>query len=367
MGLFDRLTGEFVDIIEWLDDSRDTIVWRYQRHDNAIKYGAKLIVRESQVALFINEGQLADIFTPGTYELNTQNMPMMTTINNWRHGFSSPFKAEVYFVNTKLFIDRKWGTGNPIMMRDSEFGVVRLRSYGTYAIRVTEPAQFIKEIVGTDGRFTAKEVTDQLRNIIIARFTDAVAESQIPVLDMAANQNEFAKIIYMQIRPEFKALGLELEQFLIENISLPPKVEEMLDKRTSMGVIGDLYQYTQFQTANAIEDAAKNPGGGAGEGLGMGMGFAMANQMANKQNPQLQGGTNTPPPLPQADQYFLGLEGKSKGPFSMAQIKEAIQSGKLQKDTLVWKQGMPEWTAAQELTAIANLFPAAPPPLPPQG
>ncbi|MGL5891630.1 MAG: SPFH domain-containing protein, partial [Bacteroidia bacterium] len=271
MGLFDKLKGEFIDIIEWTDSSNDTIVWRFPRHQNEIKNGAKLTVRESQVAVFVNEGQIADAFMPGMYELTTQNMPILSTLKGWKYGFNSPFKAEVYFVSMRQFTNLKWGTKNPIMVRDAEFGPLRIRAFGTYAMRVKEPKVFLKEIAGTDHEFTTEEINEQLRNIVVTRFSDAVASSKIPVLDMAANYDEFSKLIHEKINPEFNEIGIDLTKMLIENISLPEEVEKVLDKRTSMGIVGNLGAYTQFQAANAMEQAAQNPNGGlAGAGVGMG-------------------------------------------------------------------------------------------------
>ena len=280
MGIFDFLTGEFIDVIHWVDDSRDTLVWRFEREDYAIKYGAKLTVREGQAAVFVHEGQLADVFTPGLYMLETNNMPILTTLQNWDHGFQSPFKSEIYFVNTTRFQDLKWGTKNPIICRDPEFGPVRLRAYGTYTIRVADPAKFLLEIVGTDGEFTMDEISFQIRNIIVSRFSAAVAASGIPVLDMAANTPDLGRLLATRIAPELAEFGLEMPALYIENISLPPAVEEVLDKRTSIGLAGDLGKYTQFSAAEAMGAAAANPSDGAGAGLGMGIGLAMAHQAA---------------------------------------------------------------------------------------
>ncbi len=195
MGIWDKLRGELIDIIEWIDDTRDTMVYRFARYDNEIKYGAKLVVRESQVAAFVNEGRLADVYSPGTYTLETQNMPILSTLRGWKYGFNSPFKAEVYFISTRAFTGRKWGTKNPIMLRDSEFGPVRLRAFGTYGIKVSDPGTFLKQFVGTDGRFTVDELGDQLRDMVVARFTDILGESKIPALDLAANQDELGKFV----------------------------------------------------------------------------------------------------------------------------------------------------------------------------
>ena len=359
MGLFDKIKGEFIDVIEWTDDTGDTLVYRFERHNNEIKNGAQLTVRQGQIAVFVDEGELADVFGPGMYTLETSNLPILSTLKGWKHGFQSPFKAEVYFVSTRLFTDQKWGTKNPITMRDPEFGPVRVRAFGTYAIRVADAKVFINEIVGTDGRFSTGEVTDQIRNILVSRFSDALAGSGIPVLDMASNLDELGSTLLGRVTSDLTGYGLELKTLLVENVSLPPAVEEALDKRTSMGVIGDLSRYTQYQTATAIGDAAKNPGGGgaAAAGIGAGLGMAMAGQMAQQQ----RGG---PPPLPAGAQYFAAIDGQQVGPFDAAGLEQQIRGGKVKKDTLVWTEGMANWTAAGQVDAVAKLFGATPPPIP---
>ena len=371
--IWDKLRGELIDIIEWLDSSKDTMVYRFERHNNEIKYGAKLVVREGQAAVFVNMGQLADVFQPGMYELETRNMPILSTLQGWKHGFESPFKAEVYFVSTRQFTDLKWGTKNPIVRRDAEFGPVRLRAFGTYAMKVIDPAAFIREVVGTDGHFTKDEIIDQLRSIVVSRFADALGESQVPVLDLAANYNELGDFIGQQIGPEFTEYGLDLTKLLVENVSLPQVVEEALDKRTSMGVIGDLGKYSQFQAANAMEAAADNPGGMAAGGMGMGMGFAMANQMGAAMNSQPQAAppaaappaVATPPPLPTASPWFAAIGGAQAGPFDLATLGGKVQNGEVTRDTLVWQQGMAAWTAAGQVAELQGLFAQVPPPLPP--
>ena len=369
MGLLDKLKGEFIDVIEWTDDSPNTLVYRFSRHNNEIKNGAELTVREGQAAVFIDEGQLADVFGPGMYPLETANLPILSTLKGWKHGFESPFKAEVYFVNTRQFTDQKWGTKNPITMRDPEFGPVRVRAFGSYAIRVSDPGKFLKEIVGTDGHFTTEEVTDQIRNVLVSRFSDAMASSGIAVLDMAANYDELGEKLDERVKGDMEQYGIELRTLLVENISLPPAVEEALDKRTSMGVIGDMRQYTAYQTAEAIGDAAKNPGTGgmAAAGMGAGLGFAMAGQIGQAMNqpPAAPGQAPGPPPLPQGPKYFAAVDGKQAGPFDMAGLKQQIESGSVTRETLVWTEGMAEWTAAGDVEVVAKLFAAAPPPLPP--
>jgi membrane protease subunit (stomatin/prohibitin family) len=365
----DFVKSELVDIVEWLDPTGNTLVHRFERHDNEIKNGAQLVVRPGQAAVFVNEGQIADVFQPGTYTLVTQNLPLLSTLRGWKYGFDSPFKAEVYFVSTRQLTDQKWGTRNPIMTRDAEFGPVRLRAFGTFAFRVSEPARFICEIVGTNGHFTTDGIDDQLRNLIVTRFSDAVGEGKIPVLDLAGNYDEMGTRLAARVGPEFADYGIEITKLLVENISLPEEVEKALDRRSSMGVIGNLGAYTQFQAAQAMEEAAKNPGGTAAGGIGMGMGFAMANQLgqtlsgAGAQASQPAG----PPPLPdQAPAFWIALNGQQSGPHAGDALRRHAADGSLTRDTLVWREGMAAWTAAGQVSELAPLFPATPPPLPPQ-
>ncbi|QQS08268.1 MAG: SPFH domain-containing protein [Phycisphaerales bacterium] len=373
MDIWKKLSAELIDIVEWLDSSQDTLVYRFERYQNEIKYGAKLVVREGQAAVFVNEGAIADVFQPGTYTLETRNLPILATLKGWKYGFNSPFKAEVYFVSTRQFTDLKWGTMNPIMLRDAEFGPVRLRAFGTYAVKATDPAALIKEIVGTNGHFTIEGLQEQLRNLIVSRFTDILGESKIPVLDLAANLNELGQFLAKAVEPTFKTYGISVPTVLVENISLPPAVEEALDKRTSMGVIGNLNAYTQFQAAEAMRDAAKNPSGTAGAGMGMGMGFAMANQMAQSMTPNAGaagGGASsvgTPPPIPGAAAMFFVAVGQTQtGPFDLQSLASKVRAGELTRETLVWKQGMAQWTRADAVAEFAPIFEASPPPIPPR-
>lgn len=364
MDIWKKLTGELIDIVEWLDDSGDTLVYRFQRHQNEIKNGAKLTVRESQCAVFVNEGQIADVFKPGMYTLDTQNMPIMATLRGWKYGFNSPFKAEVYFVSTRQFTNLKWGTQNPIMMRDPEFGPIRLRAHGTFVIKVIDPAAVVREVAGTNARFTVEGITDQLRNLIVSKFADVVGESKIPALDLASNYDELGKFITDRVKPHFTPFGIDVTQLLVENVSLPPEVEGALDKRTSMGIIGNLNAYTQFQTANAIGDAAKNPGGVAGVGAGLGAGMAMAQQMAGAMSAPSGAAGAMPPPLPSAAAFFMALNGQQAGPFDMSALAEHARAGRLTRETLVWKQGMAGWIGAGQVPELATVFGAVPPPLP---
>ncbi len=362
MGFFDKIMGEFIDVIEWTDSSNDTMVYRFERYGNEIKHGAKLTVRESQVAVFVNEGEIADIFEPGIYELETQNMPIMTTLNHWDHAFNSPFKAEVYFFNLRRFVDLKWGTKNPLMLRDKEFGPVRIRSFGTYGIKIEDPEIFLKEIVGTDGYFTVDEVSDQLRNLIVSRFATIVGQANIPILDLAANYEQMSEFIEEKIAPEFSAYGLELTKLLIENISLPPKVEEALDKRTGMGLTGNLDDYLKYQAAEALSNAGSGSSA-AGDAMGMGMGFAMAQQMANNLGAH-NSAPVAPPPIPKAQTYHFAINGNSRGPMTMEQIKTAIHQGEITQETLTWREGMNGWERADSLDGLNTLFSSTPPPIP---
>ena len=366
MGIFDFLTGEFIDVIHWTDSTRDTMVWRFEREGHEIKYGAKLTVREGQAAVFVHEGQLADVFTPGLYMLETNNMPIMTTLQHWDHGFQSPFKSEIYYVNTTRFSNLKWGTKNPIMVRDPEFGPTRLRAFGTYTVKVADPAVFLREIVGTDGEFTMDEISYQIRNIIVQEFSRVIAGSGIPVLDMAANTADLGKLIASAIDGTMKQYGLTIPELYIENISLPPAVEEALDKRTSMGLAGDLGKFTQYSAAEAMTSAANNPaGGGMAAGLGAGMGMAMAGQMA-------QGGpwgaspvaAPPPPPPPVEHVWHIAVGGEVSGPFSKAAMGRMVTDGKLARDSLVWTQGQDGWMAAGDVMELAQLFTVMPPPPP---
>ncbi|MCA0435077.1 MAG: SPFH domain-containing protein [Austwickia sp.] len=387
MGLFDGIRGQFIDIIEWLDDSRDTIVWRYPRGDNEIKNGAKLIVRESQAAVFVSEGRVADAFAPGTYELTTANLPILSDLKGWKYGFESPFKAEVYFVNMRQFTDFKWGTQNPIMVRDPEFGMVRLRAFGGYAVRVTDPVLLLRELVGTDPQFRTDEVGEYLRQMIVARLSKALATAGVSMLDLTARQNEIGNSVAAVLSEDLGAMGLTIPAFYIENISVPPEVEEAMDKRTSMGVLGDLDRYTKMQAADAMEAAANNPGGGMGAsmgmGMGMGMGQAAAESMRSQGQPAPQGqpgpsgqpapqgppapqGVGGPPPLPQPEQWYAGVGGQQVGPMPRGDLTGRLRSGEYAPDTLVWRVGMANWAAASGVPELADASGPQPPALPGQ-
>ena len=282
MALIGFIKGQFIEVIEWTDNTSNTIVYRFPVRGSNIKMGAQLTVRESQAAIFVNEGVVADLFTPGRYMLSTQNMPVLTALNSWRHGFNSPFKADVYFVNTKQFANQRWGTTNPIMMRDPELGALRLRGFGTYAFRVSDPLVFMKEIFGTSQAFETEDITNQLKSFLVSGLTDCIAELRVPAFDLAMNYGKIGEAACRSVMPRFEAFGLKLTSVVVENLSLPPEVEKVLDQRTSMGVIGSaLPQYAQYQATEAMRDAARNKGGISGAGIGMGAGAALGRMMGD--------------------------------------------------------------------------------------
>ena len=294
MSIFDKVKdaamNQFIEVIEWLDNTGDTMVYRFPVAGQEIKNGAQVIVRESQAAVFVFEGQVADVFGPGRYTIDGGNTPILTKLGAWKYGFNSPFKSEVYFVNTKQFTDMKWGTSNPVMLRDADFGIVRLRAFGAYSLRISNPSEFIKQIAGTNAQFQTEDIDGQLKRSIVTEFSDAIGELKIPALDLAAQYKEMGETIRGKINEDFSDWGLEVTKFFVENISLPPEVEAAMDKRASMGALGDAQRYMQFQAADALRDAAQNEGGGAGLGAGLGAGFAVGGQMANVFGQQAQGG-----------------------------------------------------------------------------
>ncbi|HWE04912.1 MAG TPA: SPFH domain-containing protein [Tepidisphaeraceae bacterium] len=363
MGFFHN---QLIDIVEWLDNSNDTMAWRYPRGDNEIKNGAKLIVRESQVAAMIGGGKLADVYNPGTYTLATQNMPILSDLMGWKYGFVSPFKAEVYFVSTRTFTDRKWGTKNPIMLRDADFGIVRLRAFGTFAVKISDPANFLRQISGTSGQFSLEELDSQLRDMVAARFADALGASKIAALDLAGNYEQLGRYILPKIEADFEPFGLQIANFYVENISLPAEVEAAIDKRSSMGAIGNLGAYAQFQAANAMPIAAANSGGIAGAGAGMAMGMAMGNAVSQGLQGQQTVGPAGPPPLPKQASYYAAVNGQQMGPFDLSVLRDKITAGAVTRDSLVWTTGMPQWVAAGNVAELTRLFGETPPPLPPK-
>ena len=388
MDLIGKLLGQFIDIVQWIDDSNDTLAYRFERDGNEIKTGAKLVVRPGQMAVFVNEGQVAqaasetnkgvaDAFGPGTYTLETQNLPILSTLQGWKYGFNSPFKAEVYFFSMRTFTGLKWGTPNPIILRDPELGPVRLRAFGNYSLRISDPRLLLEKLISTDGRFEVEEIAEQLRSLLVSRFAAWVGKAQMSVYDFAAQYPMMGEALREALSPDFAAFGLEIESVVLENVTLPEEVEKALDKRSQMGVIGDLGKYTQFQAAIAIEESAKNPSGGnpfLTAGLGVAVGQQVAQGMANSSNTASSNTASSnvpssqshaaPPPLSGATPWFVAVGGAQQGPFDAAAVTGMVTSGHLTRETLVWQQGMGAWTPAGELAALKAFFGAVPPPLP---
>jgi membrane protease subunit (stomatin/prohibitin family) len=380
MGLLDNIKqqigSQFIEILQWLDDTNDSLVYRFPVYNQEIKMNAQLTVRENQAALFINEGKAADLFGPGRFQLTTQNLPILTTLRGWKYGFQSPFKAEVYFFNMRFFTDLKWGTTNPVMMRDAEFGMIRLRAFGTYAMKISDPKAFFATIVGTHGLTTTDEITGQLRSTILSRLSDAIAEAKISALDIASKYDELSGHARQILGPEFQAYGLELSKFFIENVSLPEEVEVAIDQRTKLGVLGDrMGQYTQLQAADAMKVAAANPGGAAGAGVGIGAGIAMGGMMGSA----LASGMGGPPPAPgappppaglgfAAPRWSVTIDGKTYGPYTDDALKGMVAAGQVAPGTLAWKPGAAGWaplSTFEEFAGASAAVPPTPPPPPP--
>lgn len=375
MGIGDLFHGQFIDIVEWVDNTRDTIAYKFARQDNEIKNGARLVVREGQVAVFENEGQIADQFGPGTYQLETANLPVLADLKGWKYDFRSPFKAEVFFFSTRQFTDFRWGTQNPIMLRDPEFGPIRLRAFGTYALQVTNPAALLRQLVGSDPDFSADEIAEYLRQTVVSELGPALAASKVAALDLAANENQIAGQLATTLTAQLTDYGLAVTRFVIENISFPPEVEAALDKRTSMAVIGNanLGAYTQYEAATAVGSPAA--GGGAGSVIGLGAGVAIGQQLAGQlaQQPGSPApaaaappGPAVPPPLPGSfAPVHVAIDGAQAGPFGQNEVTAQIAAGRITRDSLVWRPGLAAWTPAAQVPDVAALFAAVPPPLPP--
>ncbi len=292
MGLLDFIKGELLEIIEWTDDSRDVLSYRFPDEDMAIKNGAQLIVRESQVAQFVYLGEFGDTFDPGKHTLTTDNIPILTRLKSWRYGLESPFKADVYYLNTRLFTGNKWGTANPIMMRDSDFGIVRVRAFGTYDFRIVDPKLFLKEVAGSDHNFRLHEFAETMRSRVISVFSDALATSKVAVLDAATRYMELGDALLPLINPVVSGkYGIEIASFIVENVSVPPEVEEAIDKRSSMAAVGNLNDYVKFQMGKGMETGGGGGGGAGGMATEMAVGLAIAQQMMQQQGGGLGLGT----------------------------------------------------------------------------
>ncbi len=316
MGFFNTFKNQFIDIIQWEEETPGVLVHRFERYDNEIKYGAKLIVRPGQKAVFVSEGRIADTFEPGTHTLETKNIPILRTLLSLPYNFESPFKAEVYFIKTTEQLDRKWGTPSPIMMRDADFGTVRLRARGNYSYVVGEDEDMLSRFVGSRDNFLAEELEDQVRAQLVSSFSDCLGEHKIAALDLAAKYDEIGKFMFEKLQSNFAALGLVLKSFTVENISLPEEVQQAMDQRASMGALGNLNNFAQYQAANALRDAAQNEGG-TGNMMGMMMGGQMAGALSNSLNqPQPAA---APPPIPGSSKFFVAINGQQSGPFISTQ------------------------------------------------
>jgi len=376
MSIRDFIQGELIDIVEWLESSTDAMAWRFDRPNNELKNGAKLIVRPGQLALFVEQGTVADVFQPGSHELATKNLPLLSKLRGWKYGFESPFKAEIVFVSTRQFANLKWGTKTPVMTRDPDLGAIRLRAYGTYAVRVRDAESFVRELVGANSSYTIGQISDQIRDMVVARFAELLGEKPIPVLQLAANYRELGDLATEKLASELARFGVELTQLVVESIALPDEVAATLDQKTRLGLLGgDLGSYAQLQAADAIRDSARNQGaGGAGAAIGVGLGMAQqlagaAGRALNASNASGNASSSSapgaaaqtpppiaPPPLPSALAIWLGVRGTPTGPLDLAALKQHFRDGTLTGDTLAWRAGMAEWKPASQLPELANVL-----------
>ncbi|ORM23976.1 SPFH domain-containing protein [Williamsia sp. 1135] len=375
MGIIGKIKGELVDIIEWIDDSRSTLAWRFPRYNNEIKNEAELIVREGQQAVFVYRGQLADRFGPGHYQLTSENLPILSTLQGWKHGFNSPFRSEVYFINTRPVTDLRWGTANPVTVRDPDFTMVQVRANGLCVVRVADPEIFLREVIGTDSAVDVDEISELLRRVITLAFSDMIMETRLGVIDLQGRQVELSDklraFVSERVDDEF---GLAIDSVTM-NISLPDEITSAMTRGVARGVeeggfldnVGDLGRYQQGKAADAMLAAAQNPGGGAmGDMMSAGMGVALGSQMAGQFGRAGQGQPAPaagPPPLPGTATFHIDNGGQPAGPFTVAQLQGAATSGQFTGATLVWSQGMPGWVQAASVPALAGLF-ATPPPIP---
>jgi membrane protease subunit (stomatin/prohibitin family) len=375
MSLFSRISHELIDIVQWTEDRPDILSHRFQRFNNELKNGAKLTVREGQLAVMVNEGQLgkdqvADVFKPGMYELSTHNLPILSTLQGWKYGFDSPFRAEVYFFNTRKFTDMKWGTAGPAIMRDSEFGAVRVTAFGIYSIRLKDAKTFLVDLVGTQEDFTTEDIEANLRGKVGMRVKEVMPEIGVPVIDLSSKIILVGDKIRERIAADFEKLGLELCEVQVQNIGLPEEVEHAIDQQGAMRAIGNMQNFGQYQAAQAIRDAAKNEGS-AGAVLGLGVGNMFGQSMGGvlqqpgQVGPGIGSAPGAPPPIPGAASFFIAVNGQQSGPFDLAALRGQVSGGGLTRDTLVWKQGMSAWGKAAEQADLAPLFNNVPPPVPP--
>jgi membrane protease subunit (stomatin/prohibitin family) len=360
MGILNIFRGQFIDVIEWPEENPRILVHRFDRHNNEIKWGAKLIVRPGQKAVFVSQGNIADHFGPGTYPLESKNIPILTTLLSLPYNFNSPFKAEVYFIRTTEQLDRKWGTATPVMMRDADFGTVRLRARGNFSYKVGGSNDMLARFVGARSEFTCDDIESQMKSKVVSAFSDALGELKIPALDLAAQYNEIGDGVRTKMSGYFADLGFELTSFIVENISLPDEVNAAMDKRASVGALGGMGNYTQLQAADAMKAAAENPGG-AGNMMGVLMGAQLG---ANVGQAVQQGFNAPPPPPPAAVTFYVAVNGQQAGPYDLNTLKTQALGGTFTRTTMVWKQGMAAWQEAATVPELASVFAAVPPPLP---
>ncbi|HEX5438236.1 MAG TPA: SPFH domain-containing protein, partial [Gemmatimonadaceae bacterium] len=363
-------------IIEWTDVSDEAMAWHFARPDNEIKNGAQLIVRPAQVAILVDQGTIADIFQPGRHDLTTANMPLLSRLRGWKYGFESPFKADVIFLSTRQFVDRKWGTAHPVILRDEELGPVRLRAFGTYAVRIVDAAKFVTELSGATSAFAIDQIAAQLRDMVVAKVSAVLADDGISIYELAAKYAQVGARVQERVAPQFEQYGLSITQLVIENVSLPSEVEATLDQKTRLSMLhGELDSYAQLQSADAIREAARNPSGGAAAGVGIGMGAALgqramaaapsapsiATASAAPVTPAVAAaaaagasaaGSFEPPPLPTALWYYA-VGNERKGPVDEATLGSL---GALTAETLVWKHGMAGWAPAASVPELATLI-----------
>jgi membrane protease subunit (stomatin/prohibitin family) len=387
MGLMDKIKGELVDIIEWFDDTRSTLAWRFPRYQNEIKNGAELIVREGQQAVFVYRGKIADKFGPGHYQLVTENLPILSTLQGWPHGFRSPFRSEVYFINTRPVTDLRWGTPSPVTVRDPDFKMVQVRANGLCVLRIADPEIFLREIIGTDSTVTTEEISELLRRIITLAFSDMIMATGMGAIELQGRQvqlsDKLRDFVQERVDDEF---GLKIDSVTM-NITLPEEITQAMTRGVARGVeegsyldnVGPMDRLQQGAAAQAMVEAARNPGGGAGTMMGAGLGMALGQQMGQQMAAGQQGGyaqpqqggyapPTGPPPLPQAQLFHAELNGQAAGPFTIDQLRQYVTGGLLNPNSNVWANGMPNWVAAQSVPALAPLFaPSMPPPLPPPG
>lgn len=389
MGIIAKLKGELVDIIEWFDDTRSTLAWRFPRYENEIKNGAELIVREGQRAVFVYRGQIADTFGPGHYSLVTENLPILSTLQGWPHGFRSPFRSEVYFINTRPVTDLRWGTPSPVTVRDPDFTMVQVRANGLCVLRIDNAEIFLREVIGTDSAVTTEEISELLRRVITLAFSDMIMATGLGAIDLQGRQVELSDklrdFVQERVDDEF---GLKVDSVTM-NITLPEEITQAMTRGVARGVeqaryldnVGPMDRLHQGAAAEAMVEAAKNPGGGAGTMMGAGMGMALGQQMGHMMAGQAYGQPGygqpgypppphggAPPPLPQQMTFHAEINGQAAGPFTVDQLRQYVGAGQLSPNSNVWAPGMPNWVAAHAVPALAQLFgpPPGPPPLPPR-